>query len=297
MSLDYMRAGTTEDAIAALIRGGEDAKVVAGGTALVLMLQEGFIAPRFLVDIGRIAALGGIRDEGDAAIIGATTTLWQVMTSPLVGRMLPVLTGALGRVATVRIRSVATLGGNLAHGDPRLDPAAVLLALDASVRLIGPDGERWLRIDELFVDELTTAIGAAELLVEIRIPYPDPASRLTYRKLVGQTMDDYGVVNVAARLDVVDGRCRDARLVLGAVAATPIRVPAAEAVLRGAAIGPAVIAEAAELAREAADPVGDLRGSAGYKRDMVAVEVRRALSALAGGSTGRVTPAGRGSDS
>ena len=118
MSLDYIRAGTTEDAIGTLVRGGEDAKVVAGGTALVLMLQEGFITPRCLVDISRIVALGGIRDDGDAAIIGATTTLWQVMTSPLIGRRSPFLVGAFGRVATIRIRSVATLGGNRAHGGP-----------------------------------------------------------------------------------------------------------------------------------------------------------------------------------
>jgi carbon-monoxide dehydrogenase medium subunit len=293
MSLDYVRPATLDDAIATLVGWGEDAKVLSGGTALVLMLQEGLIAPRCVVDIGRIAGLAGIRDDGDAAVVGATTTLWHVMTSPLVGRRIPVLASALGRVATVRIRSVATIGGNLAHGDPRLDPAAVLLALDASVRLAGPDGERWLPLEELFVDELTTAIGAAELLVEIRIPYPDPSSRMTYRKLVGQTMDDYGVVNVAARLDIEDGRCRDARLVLGAVAATPIRVPASEAALRGAAIGPAVIAEAVELAREAADPVGDLRGSAGYKLDMVAVEVRRALTELAGAPSGPAMTAGR----
>ncbi len=281
MTATFLRARSTEEAIDALTRFGEDAKVLAGGTALAIMLQEGFVAPECLVEVGRIDALRGIREEADELVIGAATTLWDVERSPAVRERIPVLASTVRRVATVRIRSMATLGGNLSHGDPRLDPATLLLALGATVTLEGPSGRRRLPLDELFVDELTTAIGDDEILIDVRVPSPAETGRSTYRKLTGQTIDDYGIVNVAASVDIdAGGRCRDPRLVLGAVAATPIRVLAAETVLDGGTLDAGTIAEAAELAREAADPVDDLRGSAAYKRDVLGVEVRRALEEL-----------------
>lgn len=286
MNQVFLRARSAEEAIDALVRYGEDAKVLAGGTALVIMLQEGFVTPGCLVEISRIEALAGVAEAADKLVIGAATTLWDVEASPVVQRRLPVLAQTVRRVATVRIRSMATIGGNLSHGDSRLDPATLLLALGASVSLEGPSGRRDLPLEELFVDELTTAIADDELLVEVHVPCPPSTSRAVYRKLVGQTIDDYGIVNVAACLDFdAWGRCREARLVLGAVAATPVRVRAAEALLTGQTLGRAVIAEAAEVAREAADPVDDLRGSAAFKRDVVAVEVRRALESLSGAPT------------
>jgi carbon-monoxide dehydrogenase medium subunit len=294
VSLEFVRPGSIEEAIAILERGGDDAKVVAGGTAVVIMLKEGFIAPNLLVDVSRISTMRGIHDDGDGLRIGAATTIHEVLTSPVVRARFPELVSMLGRVATIRIRSRITLGGNLAHGDSRLDPAAFLPALDAEVRLVGPGGERWLPVADLFVDELTTAIQPAELLVEIRIPDPGSTSRVTYRKLVGQTQDDYGVVNVAARIDLEGETCRDARIVLGAVASTPIRVPEAEALLRDARPSADLIDQAADLARAAADPVDDLRGSAAYKADMIVVEVRRALTALAGDLAGPPPASGAG---
>lgn len=282
MSPAFLRAGSVPEALDALAKYGEDAKVIAGGTALVIMLQEGFVAPECLVGVGRIESLRGVREETDELVIGAATTLWELETSPVVRRRLPLLVETLRKVATVRIRSMATLGGNLSHGDPRLDPATLLLALGASVSLEGPSGRRRIPLEELFVDELTTALADDELLVAVHVPHITSTSRVTYRKLVGQTVDDYGIVNVGALVALdADGRCSEARLTLGAVASTPIRVPAAEAALRGTALSESVIAEAAELARAAADPVDDLRGSAAFKRDLVAVEVRRALESLA----------------
>jgi aerobic carbon-monoxide dehydrogenase medium subunit len=283
MSPGYLRPASLDEAVSTLDRLGDDAKVLAGGTTLVLLLQEGFVAPDWLVEIGRLEALRGIREESGHVVIGAATTQWEVESSALVRARLPVLAATVARVATVRIRSMATLGGNVVHGDPRLDPAAVLLALDAVVRLKGVDGERRLALGDFFVDELETAIEPGELLVAIEVPWPADGSRSTYRKLVGQTTDDYGTVNVAARIDLDETgeQCRDARLVLGGVGPTPIRVHAAEAVLRDGGINRETIREAADLARQAADPVDDLRGSAAFKRDLVAVEVRRALESLA----------------
>ena len=282
MTAAFLQPETTAEAIEALDRFRDDAKILAGGTALVIMLQEGFVAPLCLVDVGRIAELRGVTEDRDELLIGAATTLWDVEAAPAVRRRLPVLAETLRRVATVRIRSMATLGGNLSHGDPRLDPAALLLALGASVTLKGPSTRRRIPLEELFVDELTTSIADDELLVSVHVPYPAPGSRTTYRKLVGQTVDDYGIVNVGVHVGFDEnGRCREARVVLGAVAATPVRVAEAEAALRGTALETDVISAAAELAREAADPVEDLRGSSAFKRDLVAVEVRRALEAVA----------------
>lgn len=294
MTITYLRPQTAGEAIEALGRWGDDAKVVAGGTALVIMLQEGFVAPSCLVEVARIEELRGVEEAADELVVGAATTLWDLEASPAVRRRLPVLAETLHRVATVRVRSMATIGGNLAHGDPRLDPATLLLALGGSVTLRGPSGERRIPLEDLFVDELTTSLADDELLVSIHVPFLLDGSHAAYRKLVGQTVDDYGIVNVGVRVDLDDlGRCDEVRLVLGGVGATPMRAPDAEAVLRGTALEPAAVAEAAELARGTADPVDDLRGSADFKRALVAVEVRRALESVASAAADGRDAAGR----
>jgi carbon-monoxide dehydrogenase medium subunit len=190
----------------------------------------------------------------------------------------PALPATFGRVATVRIRNQATLGGNLAHADPSQDPPPTLIAMDAAVEIVGPAGRRTLPVEELFVDHLTTSLEAGELIVGVRIPAVPPGTAIATTKFLPRTADDYATVAVAVavRRDE-DGRIATIRIALGGVAPIPVRARAVEAALANSVPGPARIDDAAALVRGEVDPLGDARGSAGYKREMSRVWVARML--------------------
>ncbi len=291
---DYRAVGSVDEALSLLAEYGDEAKLIAGGTALVIMMKQNLVQPSCLVDVRNISDLSGIRTSGEALSIGSLTTHREVETSPLVARHFPALAYTYSKVATIRIRDVATVGGNLAHGDPSLDPPVTLTALDARVRLVSGEGERVVPLDELYLDYYETDVRQGELLAELQVPFMPPRSQAAFIKFLPRTEDDYGTVTVGVRLTLDESgqRCADARVVLGAAASTTLRVRDAEAVLRGQAIGDAAFREAGAVAREQADPVSDIRGSSDYKKDMVEVFVRRALrQALDGfqaaGSNGR----------
>lgn len=278
--------GTVEDALALLAEHGDEAHVVAGGTSVVLLLKNRLIEPSVLVDLRRVPGLRGVVATGGGLAIGPMTTLREIERSPVVRQHAPVLADACGRVATVRIRNQATLGGNVLHADPASDPPPALLVLDAVAVLRGPGGTREVPLDGLFTDVFETAIAPGELMTELRIPALPAGARAVYLPFQPRTVDDYATVAVAARLDLAGGRIAGARVALGAVGPTPFRVPAAEAALAGAAADAAnpataaAIEAAAAAAEEAADPTDDARGSADYKRAMVRIHVARALRGL-----------------
>jgi carbon-monoxide dehydrogenase medium subunit len=281
-TFDYRPAGSVAEAIGLLQEHGSDAHLLAGGTALILMMKQELVQPEVLIGIRDIEELRGIRELPDGAIeIGALTTHRQAEHSPIVQRHAPALAEAFGHVATVRIRNQATLGGNIAHADPAQDPPAMLMALGASALVTGPDGDRSIPFDELFLDYYETALADEEVLRSVRVPAMPAGSRARYVKFLPRTQDDYATVAVAAWMQLTDdGVCSDLRLALGAAAPTPVRAVAVEEALRGQRLTDALIEDAAELVRDEVDPIDDVRGSADYKREMARVWVGRVLHDL-----------------
>lgn len=274
---ELRRAGSVAEALELL--AVDDAHLIAGGTALVLLIKQGLLRPARLVSLQGLASLSGIEALPDGALrIGALATIREAERSAAVRAHCAALADAFAAVATPRIRAQATVGGNLAHADPAQDPPPMLIALGASVVLARPRDERSLPLEELFVDVLETRLEPGELLREVRVPPLPAGARSTYAKFLPRTEDDYAAVSVAAvaRRDG-EGRCVDARVVIGACGPTPIRARAVEDALRGEVPSDARLREAAALARDAVDPIDDLRGGAAYKREMAAVWTERAL--------------------
>jgi carbon-monoxide dehydrogenase medium subunit len=274
----YVPATDLEEALELLARHGDDAHLMAGGTAVILLLKQGLIEPAVVVGLGGLSDLGRIALDGDTLEIGALSTLHCIERDPVVLRHAPAVASAVGRVATVRVRNQATIGGNLVHADPAQDPPPILLVHDAEVVLRGPSGDRIVPLVDFFVDVFETSIEPDEILTRVRIPAPSPTSRFEYVKFLPRTVDDYATVSVAVRVDVApDGTIGDVRIALGNAGAVPFRALDAEAALRGEAPTPARIAEVADLAAEGSDPGDDIRGTAAYKREMVRVWTGRAL--------------------
>jgi carbon-monoxide dehydrogenase medium subunit len=279
-AFDYEEPATLAEALALLGAPGGEARLLAGGTALTIMLRSRLLRPRLLVSLAAIPDLVGIRVNGDVRI-GAMTSHRAIERSPAVRAAAPLLADACGRVGTPTIRNMGTLGGNLAHGEAASDPAPALLALDARVTLAGPAGERTVSLDGFFRDFYETTLADGEVLTAVLVPRPPPGARSTFVKYTCLAEEDRALVSVAALVvPGPDGTCADVRLGLGGVAPTPLRARAAEALLRGRAATPARIAEVAEAAAAATDPLDDRQGSAPYRREMTRVWVARALAEL-----------------
>jgi carbon-monoxide dehydrogenase medium subunit len=216
--------------------------------------------------------------------IGGLATHRQLETSPLIRRRLPMLAETYHHVATLRVRNMATVGGGLAHADPNQDPPPSLIALSATLKATSANGSRVIPMDEFFKDYYETVLNPDELITEVMVPKLPPNSGAAYIKFLPRTADDYATVSAAAvlTLDKSNKTIADVRIALGSVGVTPIRATAAEAVLRGQPLKTEAFAEAGEKAKEAVDPISDFRGSAGYKKDMAAVFVRRALEKALG---------------
>ena len=278
MDFEYHEPRSLEEALALLADHGDDARLVAGGTALVIFIKQRLAQPGHLVSLARIPGLDGITANGAELSIGAMCTHRAVETSPLVQERASLVSDTYARVATVRIRNMATVGGGLVHGDPNQDPPPSLIALNASVVLASKGGERTVPVDELFLDYFETAIQPGEVLTELRVPVPPPNAGSAFLKFLPRTADDYATISAAAVLQVAaDDLCEDARVAIGSAGVTPIRATSAESVLRGQRLTDELLQEAAATVKEQVDPLNDPRGSAEYKRDMAEVFARRAL--------------------
>ena len=281
-SFEYLEPTTLDEAFDALERGGDDAHLLAGGTALVLLMRLGLVLPEYVVSMRRIAGLReiGISKEGGLEI-GALVTHAEVERSALVQRFFAPLAQTFGHVATVRIRNQATIGGNLVHADPASDPPPMLIAMDAEIVVARRGGVRTISAGDFFRDVFDVALEPGEIVTAIRIPPPPRGMLGTYVKFLPGSKDDFATVSVAAtvRLDGT-GVCEDVRLALGSVATTPVRARRAEEVLRGKTLTRQTIDAAASAVAEEVDPLDDVRGSAAYKREMARVWTRRALEEL-----------------
>ena len=279
MPFEYRTPKNLKEVHASLREFGTDAKLISGGTALVIMMKQRLVRPSCLVSLRSVRGLNGIEVKDGGLSIGGLATHRDVETSSLVRRRLPVLSETYHHVATIRVRNTASVGGGLAHADPNQDPPPTLIALGATVKAISANGSRVIPLDEFFTDYYETVLNPDEIITEVFVPKLPPNSGSAYLKFLPRTADDYATVSAAAvlTLDKSKKTISDVRIALGSVGTTPIRAKDAEALLRGQPVKPEAFREAAEKAKEAVDPVTDFRGSAGYKKEMAGVFVRRAL--------------------
>jgi aerobic carbon-monoxide dehydrogenase medium subunit len=278
----YLEPPSLDEALALLVQHGEEAKLIAGGTGLVNLMKQRLVRPGFVIGLRAIRALAGIGEEDGRLRIGALATIQTLEASELVRRHAPLLAEACGHVATVRVRSMATLGGAMAHGDPNLDTPPALIALDGQIIARSRRGKRTIPVDGFFTGYFGTVLERDEIVTELLIPKQPAGSGTAFLKFLPATQDDYATVSVAARIALgADGAITEARVALGAAAMVPVRARVVEAALSGKASDEKTLRDAALLVADAIDPIADFRGSAEYKRAMAIVHVRRALAAAA----------------
>jgi carbon-monoxide dehydrogenase medium subunit len=276
-AFEYLRPKTIPEAIALLEQHGDDAKILSGGQSLIPMMKFRLARPSYLIDINRVPGLSYIKEEGGYLKIGGLTREADVENSPLIQSKYPILLDTARVIADPQVRNMATLAGNLAHGDPANDHPATMLALGAQIVATGPQGERMMEIESFFVTLFTTELQHDEIVTEIRIPVPPPRSGGAYVKLE-RKVGDFATAAVAAQLTLdADGTCQKVGIGLTNVGATPIKARRAEEFLRGKKVDEASIAQAAQLAAGEAEPSSDLRGPADYKRGLVKELTGRAL--------------------
>src|SRR5246127_4532271 len=267
-AFEYLRPKTIPEAIGLLQQYGEDAKILSGGQSLIPMMKFRLARAAYLIDINRISGLSYIREEGGYLKIGGLVREADLEASALIHAKYPILADTSRVIADPQIRNLATLAGNLAHGDPANDHPATMLALRAEIVATGPRGERVVPIDSFFVTLFTTQLEHDEIVTEIRIPVPPERSGGAYFKLE-RKVGDFATAAVAAQLTMDGGgKCRDVGIGLTNVGATPVRAARAEEFLRGKALSEANITQAAQLASEEAQPSSDLRGPEEYKRGL-----------------------------
>src|SRR5262245_33511784 len=276
-AFEYHTPASIAEATALLARLGEDAKVLSGGQSLIPLMKLRLASPSHVVDINRLPGLDAVTESDGFLRIGALVRESDLEESPIVRSRYPLLLDTCRVIADPLVRNMATVGGNLAHGDPANDHPAAMLALGAQVVAVGPGGERRIPIAAFFMGPFTTALRPDEILVEVRVPVPPPRSGGAYVKLE-RKVGDFATAAVAAQLTLrADGTCERAGIGLTNVGAVPIEAERAEAALAGRRIDAAAIGEAARLAAAAAQPAADLRGSVEYKTDLVRVLTGRAL--------------------
>ena len=278
---DYAAPSSVEEALGLLAEHGDDAKVIAGGQSLLPVLRMRLNAPEMVVDIGKIDALRGIREDGDAIVIGAMTTHSDVGSDPLVAEHAALISKAVEHLADAQVRHRGTFGGALAHADPAGDLGAPALALGAEFVIAGQGGTRTVAADDFFVDLFETAIAEGELLTEVRIP-KHTGWGAHYEKFV-RVAHQWPIVAVAATVKADGGTITEARVGLTNMGSTPLRAKALEDALAGKPATDEAVRAVCAAAAEGTNPPSDLNGDADYRRHLATVLTRRAVLAAAGG--------------
>jgi carbon-monoxide dehydrogenase medium subunit len=280
-AFEYLRPNTIPEAIALLQQHGEDAKILSGGQSLIPMMKLRIARPGYLIDINRISGLSYIKEEGGFLKIGGLTREAELESSPVIRAKYPILLDTAHVIADPQVRNLATVAGNLAHGDPANDHPATMLALGAQVVATGSHGERIIPIEEFFLSLFSTALQPGEILTEIRIPVPPARSGGAYFKLE-RKVGDFATAAVAAQVTAdANGAAQNVGIALTNVGPTPIKAKKAEDFLRGKKLDEANMRQAAQLAADDAQPSSDLRGPAEYKKGLVKELAKRALSRAA----------------
>ena len=277
---DYLRPGSLDEAVHVLGNAGDDAKVIAGGQSLMPLLRLRLAQPELLVDVGGLDELRGVRDQGDSLVIGARTTLYQLVNDPLVAEHCGLLAQTAGVIADPAVRHRGTIGGALAHADPAGDLPAVALALEATFTARGSAGDREIPAADFFVDYLTTSLQPEEILTGIRVPKLGGWG-YHYEKF-HRTAQSWATVGVAALVRRSNGQVAEARVGLTNMGPVPMRATAAEAAAAGAEASREALRSAATHADEGTEPPGDLHGAPDYRRHLARVLTSRALAAASG---------------
>ena len=277
---DYLRPDNMADAIAAL-QATEEPCVLAGGTDLLIRLKTRTVKPQCLIDLKGIPDLDAIQYDNGFKL-GALTTVRDIEVSPLIREKIPVLSEAAATLGSIQIRNRATVGGNLCHGSPAADMAAILLAMNSKVEIATGTGARTIELDQFFSAPNQTALKPNEVLSQIIIPEEIERFKGIYLKHGPRKAMDIGIVNIAIVLDAdaASGLCNQIMIALGAVAPRPIRARKAEALLNGAKLNPEAIKKAAGAAADEATPITDFRASAGYRKDLVKNLVARGINQI-----------------
>jgi len=280
---EFLEPRSVSEASRMLADLGDACRVMAGGTALLLAMRQRMAAPTHVISAMQIEGLRGISfDMRQGLRIGALTRHAELARSDIVRRHYPVLAAMAAQVANPQVRNQGTLGGNLCYADPATDPPGCLMAHGAQLVLGSARGERVLCVEEFLVDYYVTALEPDELLVEIRVPTPEPDADGRYARFLRTAAEHRPLASVSLMTRREGALCRDARLVVGASVPIPGRLSRAEAFLRGRRVTAAVAAEAADIVAADIEPISDTRGSADFRRDMVRVTCRRTIAGLFG---------------
>jgi len=272
----YYVPQTPEEAVELLVRFGSKARVIAGGTDLLVKMKQGLVAPEVVVSLKNLDRLKEIGTSEGGLFIGARVTLNELINSPLIGEKYASIAGAAHQMANNQVRHIGTLGGNLTNAVPSADMPPILIALGAQAQVTGPAGQRTFLLEELFLGPGRTCLQQGEILTGVVVPEQSTTGS-TYLKFGLRRSGALAVVGVAAAVTMADGLVSDARIVLGAVAPVPLRAKEAEKTVQGRAFTPELAEEAALVAAQECRPISDIRGSAEYRQDLVRVFTRRAL--------------------
>lgn len=280
-SFDLLQPRSVSEAVAMLARYGDDARPLGGGTTLVILMKQRALYYPYLVDLQTIPGLAEIKVESNGVRIGALVTHRSLECSPVIRASFPALADAFGQIGNIRIRQTASIGGNLAHADYRLDPPPALLVLGAEVSLFGANGARTVPLSQFFHGLYETALKPAELLIDIKVPFMPENSRAVYLRYSTLSANDWPCLGVAAFLSKANGRCRELRVALGGLASTPVLVGGLNFV-NDQTLDSAVIERLLDAVDQQIAPFADLRGSEWYKRRMARLFVKKAVEQLNG---------------
>lgn len=273
----YQRPGTVKEALLQLSKYQEECKIIAGGQSLLILMRQGLVAPKYLIDIKNLQELNYIKlDPKEGLKIGATTTHRAIEKSSAIKEKLGILAEMERKLASIQTRNWGTIGGNLCHGEPAGDPAPVLIALKANLKLANSTGERRMALEDFSLDYFETALTKDELLLEIQVPFPPARTATAFDKFT-IIQNDMAIVSVAASITLSDDGavCKDVRVVLGGAAPTPRRATKAEEILVGKKMTDALLEEVSQRVSEQAEPVSDIHASEEYRRQLVKILTKR----------------------
>ncbi|MGH7794062.1 MAG: FAD binding domain-containing protein [Candidatus Binatia bacterium] len=280
-SFELLQPRSLQEAVELLQKHGEDARAIGGGTTLVILMKQRALHYPYLVDLQSVQGLGEIKNEPDGIRIGALATHRRVETSPAIQSAFPSLAQAFGYIGNVRVRQTATVGGNLAHADYRLDPPPPLLVLGAEVSTFGPKGSRTIALKDFFSGMYETALEPGELVVDVKIPFAPANSRAVYLRYSTLSANDWPCLGVAAYLAKENGRCKELRVALGGLAATPLWIDGLT-FANDQPIDQGMMDKLLDLVDQEISPFSDLRGTEWYKRRMARLFVKKAVEQVNG---------------
>lgn len=278
-AFDLLQPRSLPEAVELLAKHGDEARVIGGGTTLVILMKQRALYYPYLIDLQTIPGLDEIKSESDGIRIGALVTHRAVEFSPAIRRSVPVLAEAFGHIGNVRVRETGSVGGNLAHADYRLDPPPPLLVLGAEITAFGPGGSRKIALKNFFQGMYETALGPGEILVDVKIPFPPTQSRAVYLRYSSLSANDWPCLSVAGLMTKDNGRCRELRLALGGVATTPVLISGLEFTF-DQTLDETVVEKVLSVVDEQISPFSDLRGSEWYKRRMARLFTKKAITQL-----------------